>query len=162
MERQFMSEENYFEQDKPVDQVTLKELDQLTTDIFNQRAMCELIEDDLKTHNKKLESLQGKMISILDRFGRSNYDVPGVGKLVVAERSYVGLPKTPQDKEAFYAYLKEKKVFDEMISVNSQTLNSYYKHEREIAREEGHALDFKIPGIGEPSTSTTLRMTKGK
>lgn len=157
-----MTEENFFDQDKPMDQVTLAELDDLTRLIFEQREACEVLEGLLKDRNKKLESLQSKMISVLDRFGRSNYDVPGVGKLMVAERSYVGLPKTPQDKEAFYGYLKDKGVFDEMISVNSNTLNSYYKREREIAREEGHALDFKIPGISEPSTSTTLRMTKGK
>lgn len=157
-----MSEDNFFDTDKPMDQVTLKELDHLTTEMFNQRAFCEMKEAELKEHNKKLESLQAKMISVLDRFGRTNYEVPGVGKLVVSERSYVGLPKTPQDKEAFFSYLKDKGIFDELISVNSQTLNSFYKREREIAIEEGRAMGFKIPGIGDPSTSATLRMMKGK
>jgi hypothetical protein len=162
MERTVMTEENFFDTDKPMDQVTLQELDLLAQSIFHQRGVSEDLEELLKTSNKTLDRLQAQMIAILDRFGRTNYEVPGVGKLVVSERSYVGLPKTPEAKEAFYSYLKDKGIFDELISVNSNTLNSFYKREREIAREEGRALEFKIPGIGEPSTSTTLRMTKGK
>ena len=155
-----MSDEDFFDLDKPIDEVTVQELDGLGKLIFEQRQLAEESERVAKEHNKKLEMLYSKMLSILDRFGRTSYEVPGLGKLTSVERSFVGLPKTPEAKEEFYSYLRDKGIFDELISVNSNTLNAFYKKELEIAREEGRAFGFKIPGISEPSTSMTLRIQK--
>jgi hypothetical protein len=44
-----------------------------------------------------------------------------------------------------------------MISINSQSLNSFYKSELEIAKEQGN-VGFKIPGIAEPEVYWTLGM----
>jgi hypothetical protein len=158
-----MSDDDFFDLDKPIDSVTVQELDQLGKLIFEQRQTAEESERKAKEENKRLEMLYNKMLSILERFGRTNYEVPGLGRLTAVERSFVSLPKTPEDKDTFYSYLKDQGIFDELISVNSNTLNAFYKRELEIAREEGRAFGFKIPGISEPITSMTLRvMKKGK
>ncbi len=77
--------------------------------------------------------------------------------------------KMPQgeDKEKFFNYLKERGAFESLVSVNYQTLNSYYKEQKELAvaaaKANGDAmaaLNFSLPGIGEPKSFETIRFTK--
>ncbi len=154
--------EDFFEQDKPIDQITMQELDLLGQLIFRQKKECEEAEKVLEGKKFTLTKMQAKMISILEKFGRSNYSIPGSGMLIKSERLTVTLPKTPEDKDAFYEYLKNKNLFEDIVTVNSMTLNAFYKKEFEIAAEEGRAVGFKIPGISEPKTITTLNVRKGK
>lgn len=56
------------------------------------------------------------------------------------------VPKTPEQREAFFNYLKEKGIYDEMVSVNSNSLNSFAKTEEQNALDEGN-FDFRIPGL---------------
>ncbi len=153
---------DYFDQDKPVDDITLKELDALGEDIFEQKKVVEKIEATLKEANAVLMRLQGQMLSILDRFGKSNYSVAGAGMLIKTERKSVSLPHSPEDKEAFYTYLKQRGIFEDIVSVNSMTLNAFWKREQEIAVEEERSIGFKIPGISEPKSSVTLSIRKSK
>lgn len=57
-------------------------------------------------------------------------------------------PKTPEDKQAFFGWLKEQGLFDSMITVNSQTLNSLYNRLRNDAIKKGDNF-FTIDGITE-------------
>jgi hypothetical protein len=157
-----MTDMDFFEQDKPIDQITMQELDLLGQVIFKQRQACEEQEKILDSYKEKLAKLQAKMISVLEKFGRSNYSIPGQGMLIKSERLTVTLPKTPEDKDAFYKYLKDKNLFEDIVTVNSMTLNAFYKKEFDIAAKEGRAVGFKIPGISDPKIITTLNMRKGK
>ena len=67
-------------------------------------------------------------------------------------------PKTPEDREAFFSFLKEKGVYDEMITVNSRTLNSWAKQEVEAAENDGN-FDLEIPGLvkSDPVAKPVLR-----
>lgn len=71
----------------------------------------------------------------------------------------VTIPKTAQDKELLFKFLADKGIFLEIASVNSQTLNSLYKSLAAEAADEGN-FDFKIPGVGEPTTYTTLKLRR--
>lgn len=158
-----MTEEiDFFDQDKPIDQVTMQELDTLGQIIFRQKTLCEEKEKDLDVSKAQLHKMQLKMISVLEKFGRTNYAIPGAGTLIKTQRLTVSLPKTPEDKDAFFAYLRDRKIFDDIVSVNSMTLNAFYKKEFDIAAEEGRAVGFKIPGISEAKTVVTLNVRKGK
>ncbi len=153
---------NFFDEDKPMSEVTMSELDALGQKIFEQKKLCEEAEHLLNQRKAWLANMQAKMISVLEKFGRSNYSIPGAGMLIKSERLTVTLPKTPEDKQAFYTYLKEKELFEHLVTVNSMTLNAFYKKEFDIAAEEGRAVGFKIPGISDPKTITTLNVRKGK
>lgn len=158
-----MSEDiDFFDQDKPIDQVTMQELDILGQMIFNQKNICEEAEKVVDTVKAQLVKMQAKMIAVLERFGRSNYSIPGAGTLIKTQRLTVTLPKTPEDKEQFFKYLRDRDIFDDIVSVNSMTLNAFYKKEFDIAAEEGRAVGFKIPGISEAKTIVTLNVRKGK
>lgn len=80
---------------------------------------------------------------------KSSYD-SSFGKIVIQKRFSVRQPKDPEEREKFFNYLREKGLFEDMVSVNSMTLNAYYKQELETARQEGN-FDFAIPGLSEPT-----------
>ena len=75
----------------------------------------------------------------------------------------MNLPATPEDKENFFSYLKEKGLFESLITVNSNTLNSFYMREWETVKEHGdpeEAMNFKIPGIQEPKLHEVISFRK--
>lgn len=71
----------------------------------------------------------------------------------------VTTPKTPEEKQALFEFLQSKGIFLEIASVNSQTLNSLYKSLATEAEEKGN-YDFKMPGVGEPTTYTSLKLRR--
>lgn len=71
----------------------------------------------------------------------------------------VKLPETMEQKQALFEYLRTLGLFDEIVSVNSRTLNKLYKDQAELAAKEGN-FDFKIPGVGEPTSFTTLELRR--
>lgn len=62
-------------------------------------------------------------------------------KLDIQARAKV--PKTPEEKEAFFGWLKEKGFYDTYITVNSNSINSLVKTEYELANDP----EFSIPGL---------------
>lgn len=51
------------------------------------------------------------------------------------------IPKTPEDKEAFMQWLRDKDIYDLYVTVNSQSINSLVKQERALDP------DLVIPGL---------------
>lgn len=83
------------------------------------------------------------------------------GFLFYTERkTSVTTPKTMEDKQLLFQFLRERGVFDELVSVNSQTLNSFYKDCAEQALKEG-VLEFIMPGVGRPNEYVSLKLRKG-
>lgn len=76
-------------------------------------------------------------------------------------KSSVRTPKDMESKQALFAYLRERGIFDEIVSVNSMTLNSLYKSLADEALKNG-ILDFKMPGVPEPKPYTNLKLRKAK
>ncbi len=152
--------EDFFDLDKPIDEITMSQLDALGVRIFSRKKNIADLEEEVAKLKAGLVEMQSKMISTLERFGRSNYTVPGEGMLIKSQRSTVTLPKTPEDKSAFYQYLKDRGIFEQLISVNSNTLNSFYNREADIAAEEGRSIGFSIPGIAPATTIVTLKTRK--
>lgn len=69
----------------------------------------------------------------------------------------VTTPKSYEDKQALFNFLKERGIFDDYISVNSKSLNSLYNKLAEEALENG-IIEFSMPGIEEPKEVKTLRL----
>jgi hypothetical protein len=49
-----------------------------------------------------------------------------------------------------------------MLTVNHQTLNSFYKSKVEEVLANGGSPTDVLPGVGEPQVHTTVAMRKGK
>lgn len=148
-------------EDKPVDSITMNDLEKQCAEIAAQRAVVDAAEEVKKREADKLKLLEGKMIETLTSLERDSFQSK-VGTFYKTHKMSFRLPKSPEEKEAYFKYLQDQGVYDSMISVNSMTHNSYCKQQFEVAQAEGRSLDFAIPGVGEPTILENLSFRKAK
>lgn len=149
-----------WENPAPASAISLEEFQALGVKLWEEKAKLDELEAVASKQSKEVETLKAKVISCLEAAGLDKFAVAGFGTVFKTNRFTVTVPKDGADRDAFFAYLEKQGIFRELITVNSQTLNSYYKKEMEAAIEAGNA-DFKVPGIGEPKHQITLGMRKG-
>lgn len=140
--------------------ITVEQLDGLCLDLFDKREQKNKLQEQLKAVQADLDSLESKIIAVMDETEKEKIHVKGKGLIYTTDRFTVPTPKNLDDKKKFFKHLTERGIFFEMVSVNSQTLNTFYKSEMENAVARGD-VDFKLPGIGEPSHVRTLSVRKG-
>jgi hypothetical protein len=140
-------------------EVSLTEFQELGEKLFQARKEFDEAQAIADEKSKKVEELKYKVLSIMEEAGLENQSIAGYGKIFVQNRFTVSFPKDPEKKGKFFEYLQNKGIFEDMVSVNSQTLNSWYKAEMEAAVEAGNA-DFRISGLDEPKLVKTLAMRK--
>lgn len=107
---------------------------------------------------QELEQEESKMLEMLGQSDLTSYRGPA-GMASISFRTSVKTPKTPEQRAAFFEYLKKVGVYDAMITVNSQTLNSFYKSQLEQAKEDG-LEDFRLPGVDEVTINPILSFRK--
>lgn len=140
--------------------LTVSEVENLCAAIAAQREVIADISSTRKEAEKKLDELELKMLAVLEQMGKTSYQ-SNVGTVYISPRTAVKMPASPEDREAFFNYLREKGIFESMITVHSQTLNSYYKEAFEEAVQNGDD-GFHIPGLGEPVLSQSIGLRKTK
>jgi hypothetical protein len=109
----------------------------------------------------RYEEAKENMIAILKRAGKEEYTVKGYGKVSVRDELSVTTPKTPEQKQAFFEWIRETKGDDAYyayMTVNSNSLNSMYRQAVEEAGAKGEVLD--IPGLAQPNSYTKLSLRK--
>lgn len=140
-------------------EVTVQELDTLVLAINTQRNKIDEMDAALTVENKVLASLEAKAVEYLEALGRDNYKSP-YGALSIRESIRWNLPSGPDQWQRLFHHFKETGIFDGMITVNSQKLNSWAKKEMEVATEEGRGMDFHIPGLEQPKMHRSLAFRK--
>jgi len=140
-------------------EVSVKELDELCKSMADQRAKIAEIESVLTEHNKELQRLEAKAVEYLDHLGRDSYKSPN-GAIGFREQWRFNMPASPEAKQEFFNHLKEKGIFEQLITVHSQSLNSYARGEMKLAEEEGTIMEFKIPGLEAPKLYKSLTFRK--
>jgi len=135
-----------------------KELDKLVEEMFAARTAYQEADKVKKALGEEMDRLEEKVIDALVSLDKTNWDTDSC-KVVINHRTSVLVPKTPEDKTKFYSYLKDKGMFDDMITVNSNTLNAFYKEQLNQALEAGD-VNFRIPGIGEAAIVKNLQVRK--
>lgn len=117
-------------------------------------------------HNK-YEETEAAIMAALKAAGKTKYHVDGVGTVSIVQKASVLTPKTIEDKEKLFQYLrsKGKEVLYSLATVNSQTLNAWYQRELDDAAAKG-ILGFSVPGVGESVMRESMRFNtetkKGK
>jgi hypothetical protein len=140
------------------DNINVKEFDELCADIIALKAKKDDIERDVSEISAELEEKKDKLLSYFEHYEKEKYYANGF-TFYTQTRFPVSLPHDLDSKRAFLDYLKERGIYDELVSVNSQTLNSFYKKEMDKAIEEGN-VDFKVPGIAEPKAFKKIMFRK--
>jgi len=141
-------------------EMNVTEFDALCTQAFEQRAKIKEMEDALGAEEAKKKAIERQILSLMEHFEKEKHHLKGYGLIYTESRFTVQTPKTLDDKRLLFGHLKERGIFDEMVSVNSQTLNSYYKTEMEAAIGRGDS-DYQLPGVGEPNHMKTIKFKKG-
>ena len=146
-----MFTEDSFAIEKPID---TQELDTLVK-------IMDETETELKTLEEKYKAVREKVLSILVNAGKSKYFVEGLGTISTAERLLFPTPKSKEEKEALFAWLKSKgeDFYYTYCTINSQSLQSLAKMEMESSEDPSN---FKIPGIADPTSRKELRFRRGK
>jgi hypothetical protein len=141
-------------------EVTVKDLEALGAQIKAQREVVDEKKQDLKAASQVLDGLEGTLLGILEQLGKTSYDA-AVGRFGISHRSSVRVPQG-EDRERFFGYLRGAGEFESLITVNSQTLNGWYKQKFEAAKEAGEMMDFSIPGLDAPTITPILSFREKK
>jgi len=136
-------------------------------DMDNQLEVLRELKDDYAAKDKvkkeayaKLKEQEAKVIGMLERTNKKRY-VSDYGNVTLVEELSVQTPKTPEQKRAFFNWIREnmgEEAHDVYMTVNSRTLNSLYKEQSEVAAANGEVL--KIDGLSDPITVTKLSFRK--
>jgi hypothetical protein len=92
--------------------------------------------------------LKESCISYLEDLNRDDYSSPN-GNIHIRDKWSVRIPDNDIDRAKFFEHLSNEGVFDKYITVNSATLNKYYREKQEEAEKNGTLMEFSVPGIGE-------------
>jgi DNA repair ATPase RecN len=117
------------------------------------RARIKDLEEQQSELNKQLQPITAELVEIMEAMDLTRFE-GSMGKINMLTIDYVSNPQTEEDKAAFYNYLKNEGLFEDMVSVHHQRLNSYYKSKLEEAIEKGEQLN--IPGL-EPKQRKEIR-----
>lgn len=140
-------------------EVSVGTLNELGMALKEAREHRDAVKGELEELTGKVREIEASFLTYLEQNNMRKYFVPGYGTVYTIQRLSYKVPKTPQERCEFFNHLKDKGIYEDLITVHSQTLNSWAKKEIEVAKEMG-ATDFKIPGLGEPNYSETLGVKK--
>ena len=131
-------------------------------DLWEQKKRVDEISGVLDEEKSRLEARKTEIQKMMEAMGLEKQPLPGYGTVFRQKSFSVKIPKDPESKERLFGWIKDHKgedVLRNMISINSQTLNSFYKAELEVAKEKGD-VDWVLPGIETPEVYYTLNMRK--
>lgn len=141
--------------------LSLVEMDQLVTKFAMARNEYEIRKKELSTFfAEEVEATALRLQSALEKAGKKSYKVDGLGTISLVHKQTVTTPKTVEEKRQLFNYILDsygQDVLDSMVSINHNTLNSFYNAEAE--RAEDKAM-FHLPGLGSPVVRTETRFTK--
>lgn len=149
-----------FLQEKELSATTIQELDAMVKKMFALRDEADELESKAKELKSECEMVKHKVMEILEATNRTNHETPGAGKVYTQTKYQVTFPKEPEKAAQFRQYILDNGL-DSMLTVNHQTLNSFYKQELERLGEAADPSSV-LPGVGAPEQHVVLAMKRGK
>lgn len=140
----------------------IKELQEKIKALKNFRTEYDNMKKQLAELDGFCEILETQIMQHFEENDMTSFRVDGVALITVSEKYTVQTPKKNEDKKAFFDWVarnKGEEVRDSMMTVNSMTLNSFYKAELE-SLEGDDKLMFQIDGIQPPSMVKKISVRK--
>lgn len=106
--------------------------------------------------------MEAQIIATLQAANKTKYFVDGVGTTYLINKYIVKTPKDNASKEKFFKYIEDRygrDVLTSKLSVNHQSLNSFYNEEVVALAKEGRIAE--VPGIEQPTHEVSLGLRKG-
>lgn len=136
------------------------ELNNLVTKVFTLRTLKDEVEEKLSEINKEIAKIEDAIVYHLKESNLTTFKGTA-GTVTPYERVSYRVPKEPEKRKAFFDYLKSREIFENLITVNHATLNSFAKEHFEAAKARGDMFD-QIPGLDAPEITVILSKTKGR
>lgn len=136
--------------EEPNTSITFEEVDALLAKISAEREKADALKIELTQLNVQIDELEQKAIRYLKALNRTNYNSP-LGKFGFRKDWQYKLPQGEENRQAYFNYLREKGLFESMVTVNSNTHKAFCKAEQAAAAEQGNVLGFSIPGVEQPT-----------
>lgn len=137
--------------------LSTEEFEKLCDEAFELRLEKDRLEAQKREVNERLNRKQERIQAHLDQLGKTNH-AGRMGTISMKVESYPSVPKDPVKRKEFFEWLKRKGMFEDMITVNANTLRGFYKAEKMAS---GDDPDFKIPGL-EPFERISLSFRRKK
>lgn len=138
------------------------------TTLMQLKQKCEILHLQREEHEhakrvaaelwEQCEKLKSEIIRILEAAELERFDADSV-TVFRKDKQTVSMPKEPAQRRAFFEHLREKGIFEDMVTINHQTLNAWFKREQEEAEDRGD-VDYRVPGIDEVKTYSDLSVRK--
>ena len=137
--------------------ITMKEMDDMVKELRERKTAYDESNAIKKTLHAAYKAQEAMVIEALALEEKDTYICEGIGRVTKVEKMAVRIPSTPEEKTAFFNWLRDnmgEDVATQYTSVNSQALNSLYNQLTEEYAERGEVLD--IDGLDVPITRTEL------
>lgn len=144
-----------FELASPTEDVSVSKVDALVKVYRELRDRKDELSQELKTLNEEVDLVESKLLDVLNKTGKKNWEVPGAGLVYKSVKLEVRFPEKIEDRKKVEAYVR-KQYGEEMrgtlFTINYQSLNKFFKEEYDKACERGQGDSFKIPGLDSPTS----------
>lgn len=127
-----------------------------------QKKKVDALKAELKTSNAELTKLQADVNASMEQMELGELRLPELGLITRLKQFSTLTPKTPEDKQALFDWIRDTKGEDVLLSYQSiaaSSLKAFYTQELELAKERNE-YDFSIPGIQPPKAYYRINMTK--
>lgn len=135
--------------------MTVEELDELCAEFIKRKEYQEKAEERMKEIKALTKEAQAKVIAALEELDKTENE-GSFGKVKVMQKEYYKCV----DKTETYAWLRERGEFDDMASINANTLSSHVKNLVHEEHEKGN-FEYIPPGMRDATSDYQyLRVTK--
>jgi DNA repair photolyase len=155
MKERSMDQSEWMPQQGPA--TTLEEMDELIQQYRKARDEYDEAKRISGEKHAVSEELKQQVINALKSNNRTKYEVEGVGLVYISTKETYETPKTAEQKQALYDYIKGKygeAVLIAMQGINHQTLNSWANKEIEADPT------LRIPGLLDPTSEELLSLRR--
>lgn len=149
-------EEWMSEEQKGASEISIEELDGLVKEYLAKREEYEAAKKIQSEKYGEYQSMENKLMSTLKAAGKKTYIVDGVGRATIVQKNVITVPKELSDKRSLWDWIAAKygkDALDDMLSIHSAKLTSWYNQESE--QNKDNPL-FKVPGIQPPTMVENL------
>lgn len=143
---------------EPVKEVSISELTKLIENLTTLRAKYDVMKAELSNCASDVKQVEDKILTILVDSTLPTFKCE-FGSVSIRNTKTFKQPESLEEKQKLFEYLREKNVFDEMVSVNSRSLSSWASREVEAAEAEGN-FGWVPPGLSAPNEYKQLSLRK--
>ena len=145
----------------PKQEINVSQINELVKKLEEAKKDYDAKKAESSNAEKYYKGLRMDVLSILKAAGQSKFHAEGIGTVSITNKLSVTVPKTHEEKKQMLEYLKSlgEDTFLTYATVNSMSLNSFYRMQTDEAAKKGET--FTMPGVDAPTLMENISFRKG-